>query len=117
MYADALREMRKGKELLKGNIVVDSDIGHAYALSGDTRNAEKVVADLKELAIHRYVNPFEIALIYTGLGRNDQAFEWLERAYRERSDMLVYLKMDPRLDRLRSDRRFVDLVRRVGIPE
>jgi hypothetical protein len=62
------------------------------------------------------VSPFEIALIYVGLGDTSRAFEWLERAYLERSDLLVYLKVDPRLDPIRSDRRFKDLVARVGIP-
>ena len=116
MYAEALQEMRKARELLKSNLVVDGDIGHLYAVSGRAREAEQVIANLKVLSRSRYVNPFEIALIYVGLGQNEQAFEWLDRAYQQRSDMLVYLKADPRLDPIRSDPRFARLVLAVGIP-
>ena len=116
MYVEALREMRKAKELLKGSLVVDGDIGHVYAVSGRTREAEQVIANLKEQSRGRYVNPFEIALIYVGLGQKGRAFDWLDRAYHERSDMLVYLKADPRLDPIRSDPRFAKLVEVVGIP-
>ncbi|MGH9755415.1 MAG: TPR end-of-group domain-containing protein, partial [Blastocatellia bacterium] len=56
----------------------------------------------------------EIAAIYTGLGENDQAFEWLEHAYLDRSGWMIYLKVEPMLDSLRSDPRFIDLLRRVG---
>ena len=57
---------------------------------------------------------YRIAFVYAGLGDNDQAFEWLEKAFEERSDLLVYLNVDPALDRLRSDPRLTDLARRVG---
>jgi TolB-like protein/DNA-binding winged helix-turn-helix (wHTH) protein/tetratricopeptide (TPR) repeat protein len=116
MYPEALREMTHGKELLKGNIVIESDIARLYAVSGNRAQAETVIADLKRLSRRKYVNSFEIAIIYVGLGQKDEAFGWLEKAYRERSDLLVYLKVDPRLDSIRADTRFVDLVRRVGIP-
>jgi hypothetical protein len=75
-----------------------------------------VIAGLKEESARHYVNLYELALIYIGLGQNDQAFEWLDRAFREHSDQLIYLKVDPRLDSVRSDSRFAGLVRRVGIP-
>ncbi len=116
MYPEALREMAHGKELLKGNIVIESDIARLYAVSGNRAQAEMVITNLKRLSRRKYVNSFEIAIIYVGLGQKDEAFGWLENAYRERSDLLVYLKVDPRLDSIRSDTRFVDLVRRVGIP-
>jgi eukaryotic-like serine/threonine-protein kinase len=116
MYADALKDMRHAKEVLKGNISVDADIGHVYAVSGDKEAAGRVIDELKTAAGSRYVNPFEIALIYVGLGDKDRAFEWLDTAYRERSDMLVYLKVDPRLDPIRGDSRFDTLVGNVGIP-
>lgn len=116
MFAESLREMRKAQQLLKTNIVVEGDIGHLYAVSGQKREAAKTIAALKKKSADRYVNPFEIALIYVGLQDNTSAFQWLENAYRERSDMLVYLKVDPRLDPIRSDPRFENLVRRVGIP-
>jgi len=118
MYPEALSEMGKAKDLLPGNLGVQSDIGHVYAVSGDTRAAERVIEELKkDESAGRYVNQYELALIYVGLGQKDQAFERLIAAFRERSDMLVYLKVDPRLDSIRSDFRFRDLVRLVGVPD
>jgi TolB-like protein/DNA-binding winged helix-turn-helix (wHTH) protein/Flp pilus assembly protein TadD len=117
LYPDALREMGKAKDLLPGNLAVQSDIAHVYAVSGDKGAVEKVIAGLREESARRYVNQYEVALIFVGLGRNDQAFEWLDKAFRGHSDQLVYLKVDPRLDSIRSDSRFTELVRRVGIPD
>jgi TolB-like protein/DNA-binding winged helix-turn-helix (wHTH) protein len=116
MYPEALREMGKAKDLLPGNLAVQSDIGHVYAVSGDKGAAERVIAGLKEESGRRYVNLYELALIYVGLNQNDQAFEWLDKAFREHSDQLIYLNVDPRLDSIRSDSRFTALVRLVGIP-
>lgn len=116
MYPEALREMGRAKDLLPRNLAVLCDIGHVYAVSGDKGNAEKVIAALEEESAHRYVNAYELALIYVGLGQNDQAFKSLDRAFREHSDMLVYLKVDPRLDSIRSDFRFPNLMRSVGVP-
>jgi tetratricopeptide (TPR) repeat protein len=116
MYGEALREMNRAKDLLPGNLAVQSDIGHVYAISGDKSNAERVIAELKHESGRRYVNQYELALIYVGLGQNDHAFESLDRAYREHSDQLIYLAVDPRLDSIRSDARFTELVRLVGIP-
>ena len=116
MYSDALREMNKAQELAKSNAIIRGDTGHLYAVSGQTEKAKEIIEELKKLSAKRYVNPFEIALIYLGLGDKEHAFEWLESAFRERSDLLVYLNIDPRLDPIRSDPRFADLVRKVGIP-
>jgi hypothetical protein len=60
---------------------------------------------------------YEVALIHAGLGEKDQAFEWLERAYEERDKGLLFLRIDPPLDPLRSDPRFQDLLRRMNFPE
>ena len=117
MYADALREMQKAKDLLPGNLAVQADMGHVYAVSGDKASANRVLGELRRESASRYVNQYEVALIYAGLGQKDEAFASLNKAFRERSDMLVYLKVDPRLDVLRSDSRFADLVRLVGIPD
>jgi tetratricopeptide (TPR) repeat protein len=116
-HTEALGELRRSAELLKGNVVVAATIGRVHALSGNRGEAERVLTALRQESTRRYINPFEIALVYMGLGQIDRAFDWLERAYRERSDLLVYMKVDPRLDPMRSDRRFEDLVQRVGIPK
>ena len=116
MYPEALRNLERAKELLAGNINVDADIGHLYAVSGNRTGAERVIRDLKKLSNQKYVNPFEIALIYVGLGDKDNAFEWLDKAYQQRSDMLVYLNVDPRLDVIRHEPRFIGLVKKVAPP-
>ena len=108
---EALAELHKGKDLLKENVGVEADLGHAYAVSGNMNEAQRVIDDLEELSKQRYVSSYHIALIYTGLGENDRAFEWLEKAYEERADLLVYIKVEPRLDSLRGDPRFADLLR------
>jgi eukaryotic-like serine/threonine-protein kinase len=115
-FANALTELRKGADLLAGNVVVSGDIGHVHAVAGERQDAERVIRELTRISAERYVSPFEIALIYVGLGDKDRAFEWLERAFSDRSDLLVYLNVDPRLDPLRSDRRFAALAARVGLP-
>ena len=71
---------------------------------------------LEELSKSRYVSPYDRATVYAGLGEKDQAIAWLEKAYQERSDGLVFLKVEPKFDGLRSDPRFADLLRRVGFP-
>jgi tetratricopeptide (TPR) repeat protein len=117
MYPEALREMTKAKELLPANVAVQSDIGHVYAVSGNRSDAHAVIAELKQESARRYVNLYELALIYVGLDERDQAFQMLDNALRERSDQMIYLNADPRLDPIRTDPRFADLVRRVGIPK
>src|SRR5437588_2172682 len=116
MYAEAETELLKAKYLLQQNVAVEADIGYAYAASGKGGEAKKAIDELKQSSKQRYISSYYLALIYTGLGEKDSAFEWLENAYRERSDLLIYLKVDSRLDSLRSDSRFAKLVRRVRLP-
>ena len=75
----------------------------------------KILHQLQDLSQRRYISPHEMAMIYAGLGEKDQAFAWLEKAYADRVWRLPYLKVEPRFDNLRSDPRFADLVRRVGL--
>ena len=64
----------------------------------------------------QYVSPFYVALIFTGLKENEKALDWLDKAYQDRSNPLIFLKVDPELDPLRSNPRFQDLQRRIGLP-
>jgi TolB-like protein/DNA-binding winged helix-turn-helix (wHTH) protein/Flp pilus assembly protein TadD len=91
-------------------------LGDAYAASGHRAEAEKVLQQMKERNRSGYFPPFYIALVYAGLGDKDNAFRWLDKAYNERFPWLIHLKVDPRLSNLRSDPRFADLARRVGLP-
>ncbi len=115
---EAIAEFQRALELEKENPEIWSGLGHAYALSGNRIEAQRVLDYLKELSVHSYVAPYDFAVIYAGLGEKDQAVAWLNRAYAERSYyMPVYLTTDARLDGLRSDPRFADLLRRVGLPQ
>jgi len=116
MYEDALRELSKAKTLLQAIPIVEGDTAHLHSVSGKKSEAERTLMKLMKESASRYVNPYEIALIYVGLGQREKALVWLDTAFRERSDMLVYLGVDRRLDSIRPDVRFTSLVRRIGIP-
>ena len=94
-----------------------AELGYAYAVFGKKDEARKILDELKELSEREYVSSYFLALIYTGLGEKDQALEWLEKAYQERAIYLIYVGKQPQFDALRSDPRFTDLLRRVGLPE
>ena len=117
MYTEAIAEIEKAVSLSEGNPIMIAALGHAYAVSGRRGEAEKVLDELRKRSKQRYVSSYVIATIYVGLDEKDQAFAWLEKAYEERASFLIFLKVDPRLDSLRSDARFADLLRRVGLPQ
>jgi Flp pilus assembly protein TadD len=91
-------------------------LGHAYARAGKSAEARKVLSELKEQSKQRYVSWCDFAAVYAGLGEKDQAFASLERAYKQRDRRLTLMKVQPFLHPLRSDRRFTDLLRRIGLP-
>jgi TolB-like protein/Tfp pilus assembly protein PilF len=90
-------------------------LGNAYARAGRNQDARRIIARLEANLPKDGVGRYEIALIYAGLGEKDEAFRWLEDAFRAHDVGLVYLQVDPCLDPLRSDPRFTDLLRRVGL--
>ncbi|MFN7926748.1 MAG: tetratricopeptide repeat protein [Blastocatellia bacterium] len=90
-------------------------LGKVYALAGRKDDANKILNELLELNRRRYVTPVAMVSVYIGLGDKDQAFVWLEKAFQERSNMIVLLKVLPNPDSFRSDPRFADLLRRVGL--
>ena len=91
-------------------------LARVSALAGKRKEAEKSLDELLKLSKQRYVSPASIALIYIALGDKDQALAWLEKSNELRELNIVRLNVDPRFDALRSDPRFADLVRRIGIP-
>ena len=90
-------------------------LGLAYGLADRKAEAKKILDELLKLNETRYVTPAAFVNVYIGLGDKDKAFEWLEKAYQERSNYVAYLKVFPIADPLRSDPRFADLLRRVGL--
>ena len=115
MYDEALAEFKMVEAAFRGWPVAIAAIGFVDGVSGKRTEALKVLGDLKTLSQQKYVTSYGIALVYAGLGDRDRALAWLDKAYEERSHWLVWLKLDPRWDNLRADRRFSDLVRRVGL--
>jgi hypothetical protein len=97
--------------------MVTADLGHAQAARGQRAEAWKRLDELKERARRRYVPPYDFSTVYAGLGETDQAFRWLEKAQDDRSWWVAFLKVEPRLDLLRSDPRFPPLLRRMNLPE
>ncbi|MFQ5799646.1 MAG: protein kinase, partial [Bacteroidota bacterium] len=117
MYEQAIAELQKAITLSGDLTVVKAALGHVYAASGNSGEAKKVLDDLHEVSKRRYVSPYSIAVIYAGLGENDRAVEWLQKSYEERSVWLIHLhlKVDPRLQMLHQDPRFLALLKKMGL--
>jgi TolB-like protein/DNA-binding winged helix-turn-helix (wHTH) protein/tetratricopeptide (TPR) repeat protein len=90
-------------------------LGHAYGLAGERTKALSILEEIKLLSKQQYVSPMDFAIIYTGLGDREMAFQWLETAYSDRVMRIQELN-EPHFDSLRGDPRYEDLLRRIGIP-
>ena len=114
MYGEAIAEFQKAMTYSDEHPTAIAALGHAYAASGNRGEARKVLAELRAFSERRYVPRYDMALIYAGLGEKEQALELLEEAY-EQHDFMLLAKVEPRLDGLRAEPRFADLLRRVGL--
>jgi tetratricopeptide (TPR) repeat protein len=119
MNSEAVAEFKRSIPLKNGSewSLINGGLGHLYAISGKKSEALASLDDLKQLAAHEYVPPTSFALIYAGLGDKDQAFAWLEKGYQERAFQMQWLVVEPRWDSLRSDPRFAELIRKIGLPQ
>jgi DNA-binding winged helix-turn-helix (wHTH) protein/Tfp pilus assembly protein PilF len=115
MYEEAIEEFRKAAPLFGNDSEAVAALGFVYAVMGRNGEAHKVLDKLMRRSKQYYVSPYDIAIIYTGLGERKQAFEWLNKAYECRSVLLTGLKVEPMLDSLRSDLRYENLLRRVEL--
>jgi len=116
-YEEAIGHLETALRVSPGSPDLVGALGHAHAVFKRKSEARKALKELYVLEEQRFVSAFDFAMIYAGLGEADQAFEWLEKARVERSfSMLLCLKAEPRLDPLRADSRFQDLLRQVGLP-
>ncbi|HEX6729455.1 MAG TPA: hypothetical protein VF074_05565, partial [Pyrinomonadaceae bacterium] len=113
-YAEAIAECEKATGLNDDPAAL-SLLAYAYARSGKREEATKVVGQMHQLAKQRYVPMYGFGVAYAGLGDKDQAFQWLERSFQDRAWEINYLNVDSNMDSLRSDPRFEDLVRRLGL--
>jgi serine/threonine protein kinase len=115
-YEFAITQGEKSTSLSGGSPLMRAALAHSYGKAGRTKEALQILDDLTKLAEHKYVASHFFAGIHIGLGENDRALEYLEKSYQEHSHWLIYLPIDPSMDDLRSDPRFQDLLRRVGLP-
>jgi serine/threonine-protein kinase len=114
-FSEALAEYQKAHLLDEYDPHVVALIGRLYAVTGKRAEALTTLAQLKSIARQRYVADYSVALVYAGLGEKDRAFELLEKSYREHTVDMLTIYYDPLIDNLRSDPRFADLLRRVGL--
>lgn len=112
-FSEAIAEFQKAK-LIDDRTEVSAMIAHTYAVSGRRDEAQTILDSLEEQSKHLYISQYYMALIYAGLNDKDRAFGWLEKAYSDGNEWLVWLKVDPRFDSLRADSRFSELLRRIG---
>jgi len=121
LIKEAIGEFQIAVDNWKGNFLPLADLGHAYGIAGEKKEAQKILErllaeKLLEKSKRNYVSAYDIAAVYIGLGEKDQTFEWLSKALEERSGFLVYIKCDRRFDGLRSDSRYEALLKRIGLP-
>jgi len=113
-YPEALSAFKTGKGLSK---LRTAALAHVFARSGNRSGAEELLSDLLETSKSQYVSAYDIAVVHVGLGNADRAFDWLNKAYEEESGFMPYLNVDPRFKPLHVDRRFRDLLGRMGLTQ
>jgi len=114
MSAEAARIAATRADLV---VLATASLGHALGTAGDRPGARAVLDRLLRQREHQYVSPYDVALVYAGLGDKNQALDWLQRAYQERSSLLVFALREPRLAPLRTEPRFAALTREFALPQ
>jgi serine/threonine-protein kinase len=123
MYKEAIAEYKKARDLSRGGAwenghpAAHANLAYTYAVSGRRDEALAILDELKEEFERNYLPPTYVATVYAGLGDEDQAFQWLERAYEKRDAELTWLKVNPKWAPIRDDPRFQDLLRRLNLLE
>jgi eukaryotic-like serine/threonine-protein kinase len=112
---DAIAEFKLALESLPDNVTALTALGHAQALAGKKSDAKKVIGRLQELSTQQYVSPFQTAVVYAGLDERKLALDWLEKSREERFNWLPFIQVDPVFKSLRSEPRFVELSKSLGL--
>jgi eukaryotic-like serine/threonine-protein kinase len=115
MFPEAFAEIKRMQGSDPSDVNVTSVLGMAYGFEGKREEAGRILNGLKDKRRREYLRPYILAENYAALGEKDQALEWLQKAYDERDDWVVWIKVDPNLDGLRADPRFAELLNRVGL--
>ena len=115
MHEQAIKKLQKGTTFIGISPIMIAALGYAYASAGKRSEAQKRLDQLKDLSRKEHVDPYFLAWIYAGLDERERAFEWLNKAYEERSMYMTLLKVDPLFDNLRSDAKFTELLKKMGL--
>jgi len=115
-YSEAIDQLKRAAALSGNSPIYSSQVGVALAAAGRTREALQVARELQASSKKTYVSPYGLAQIYATLHKEDETFHWLQSAYDDHAVWMGYLAVDPVFDRYRSDRRFQDLLARIGLP-
>jgi len=113
-YAQAIESFEKAKSINDAPILT-SALGHCYAMRGQDEKARSTIDELKTISRQQYISPTLLAGIYTALGEKETALEWLEKACEDHTTELIWLKIDPNFDKLRSEERFKNILRRINL--
>jgi len=114
-YREAIESLSKARQLSGNSPVVMAALAYAHAVGGDKQEARRLVDEFTSNSTQRKVPAYDLAIVYAGLGEKEKAFTWLEKAFEEHSEYLSYLQVEPRLDSIRSDSRYTDLLNRLGL--
>jgi hypothetical protein len=115
MYREAIAELQTALQLSGGTWGMAAWLGYAYAVSGNQIQARQILDEFTRRASRQYFPSLAFAIVYTGLGDKDRAFEWLSKAVEERGQAVCWLKVQPFWSPLRSDPRFTELLRRMNL--
>lgn len=116
-YDEAIGQIQKAIALSEGNTRAVATLGYSYAVSGNRREALKVLDELKNRSRRSYVSPYFLAVLYAGLGDKGSAFRSIEESFAERHPYVVLMNVEPVFRGLRSDPRFQNLLRRMNFPD
>ncbi len=115
MVREALSELQTAVALSPVSTDILADLGYAYGVAGQRSEAEKVLAKLMEFSRERYVSSYDLAILYLGLGQKERALDLLDKAYEERATYICFIRVDPKLDSLRSEPRFNGLLQKLKL--
>jgi TolB-like protein/DNA-binding winged helix-turn-helix (wHTH) protein/Tfp pilus assembly protein PilF len=116
MFEESMAEYQATDSALPNWVVTLAGIGNLQGLAKKDADARLTLTKLDAMSKSRYVTPYGVALVYVGMGNKEQTFHWLDKAFDDRAHWLVWIRLDPRWDSLRSDPRYADLLRRIGFP-
>jgi TolB-like protein/DNA-binding winged helix-turn-helix (wHTH) protein/Tfp pilus assembly protein PilF len=116
LHSEAVDELKKAANLSGDSPLYTAQVAVALAVDGRNRDALRIAHELEAISRKRYVSPYGLAQIYAASNKDEDTFKWLEAAYEDHAVWMGYLAVDPIFDRYRSDERFKDLLRRIGLP-